>query len=248
MEQDLILLEVLKQVNLKEKQAKVYLALLELGKGGAGDIAKLTELKRSIIYVVLENLINQGYVNEVLHQKIKTYQAIQPTVILQQLKKASKNLLEMLPVFKSLSNQGKYRPKIHYIENKKGILNIFEEMNWAKDALFITSYIRLQKHFPGLIKKWLKDFKKGNYKLKARHLIPKHPKNIETARKFKRANQQVKTLSKLKDVNMDFTIYDNKLAITSLEEKPFMVLIESESLVSSLKSLFEIIWQVANKL
>ncbi|MCK9379327.1 MAG: hypothetical protein M0P97_04265 [Candidatus Moranbacteria bacterium] len=47
---------------------------------------------------------------------------------------------------------------------------------------------------------------------------------------------------------MDFTIYDNKLAITSLEENPFIVVIESDELVRSMKPLFELAWEKGKSL
>jgi len=47
---------------------------------------------------------------------------------------------------------------------------------------------------------------------------------------------------------MDFTIYDNKLAITSLGETPFIVIIESNELVSSMKPIFELAWNNGKEL
>ena len=42
---------------------------------------------------------------------------------------------------------------------------------------------------------------------------------------------------------MDFAIFGNKLVITSLGEKPFIVVFESEELVKSMLPIFEIAWQ-----
>jgi sugar-specific transcriptional regulator TrmB len=46
----------LKELGLTEKQAKIYLALVEIGKGTAYAIAKQAKLKRPITYVILEEL------------------------------------------------------------------------------------------------------------------------------------------------------------------------------------------------
>lgn len=236
------LLKLLETTGFTEKEARVYLALLELGKGDVTDIAKTAELKRSIIYVLLEGLIKRGYVSEIPNQKINTYQAIDPSVILNQLKTATKNFSEMLPMFRTLHNKGENRPKITYHETLEGIWNTYEEMNHIEDPLFITSYERIERHFPNAIETWLKNYRKKLYCLKGRHLMPANPKELILGKKLKEVNQQVRVLDNLNNINMDFTIFGKKIAITSLEEKPFIVIIESEELIKSMKPIFEIAW------
>lgn len=236
------LIKLLEQAGFTEKESKVYLALLELGQGDVSDIAKIAELKRPIIYVILESLIKRGYASEIPNKKINTYQVIDPTVILNQLKTVAKNFSEMLPFFRTLHNKGKKRPKITYHETMEGIWNTYEEMNQAKDAFFISSYERIEKYFPGSIDKWVEYCKKGLITLKGKHLVPNNKFDLEVMKKFSEIGQSARYLPEIKDFNMDFTIYGNKLAITSLEEEPFIVIIESESLVNSILPIFEIAW------
>lgn len=239
---DIDLIKLLEQAGFTEKEARVYLALLELGQADVSDIAKKSELKRSIIYVLLEGLIKRGYVSEVLNKKINTYQAIDPSVILSQLKSIAKNFSEMLPIFRTLHNKGENRPKITYHETKEGIWNTYQEINQSKEALFISSYERITKHFPGVIEEWITLYQKGLIPLKGKHLIANNAFDLEVMRKFKMIGQETKYLPEINDFNMDLTIYGNKLAITSLEEKPFVVIIESEGLVKSMRPIFEIAW------
>jgi HTH-type transcriptional regulator, sugar sensing transcriptional regulator len=240
---DTDLLKLLESSGFTEKEARVYLALLELGKGDVSDIAKSSELKRSIIYVLLEGLIKRGYVSELPNQKINTYQAIDPSVILSQLKTTTKNFSEMLPMLRTLHNKGENRPKITYHETKEGIWNTYQEMNQSKEAFFISSYQRLEKIFPGSIEEWIGLYKKGIIPLQARHLVANNEFDLKVMRKFSEADQKVRYLPEIKEFNMDFTIFKNKLAITSLEDEPFIVVIESEELVRSMKPIFEIAWK-----
>lgn len=240
--------ELLETTGFTGKEARVYLALLELGQGDVTDIAKIAELKRPIVYVLLEGLIKRGYVSELPNKKINTYQAIDPSVILNQLKTATKNFSEMLPIFRTLRNKGENRPKITYHETKEGIWNTYEEMNHIEAPLFITSYERIEKHFPNAIETWLKNYQKKLYCLKGRHLVPNNPRELEIGKKLKEVDQQVRILEDLKNINMDFTIFGKKIAITSLEEKPFIVIIESEELVRSMKPIFEIAWRQGKQL
>lgn len=241
MDKDLI--QLLEKTGFTQKEAQVYLALLELGQGNVTDISKLTKLKRSIIYVILEGLIKRGYSSELPERKINTYRATDPASILTQLRGVTKNFAEMLPILRTLGSKGGKKPKIKYYDTKEGILNIWDgEMNYAKEAFFISSYQRIEDFFPGKIAEWTEKARKGIIETGFRHLISDSNYEIELAKKFFIIGQHVRILPQLKESFMDFTIYDNKLAITSLEENPFIVVIESEELVKSMKPLFEIAW------
>lgn len=241
MENELITL--LKKVGFTQKEAQVYLALLELGQGDASEISKKAGLKRTIIYVIIDELIEKGYATKLPNKKINTYQTIDPSVILTQIKLVSKNLAEMVPYLRSLQNKSDLTPKIHFIDNKEGILKIYEEMNSYKNQFFISSYSRIEEIFPKIFKRWLEGYKNGNYNFIARHLIPDNQNEIEFGKKLFEVKQRVRTSKNLSEIKMDFTIYGDKLAITSLEEKPFMVVIQSQSLVNSILPIFEIAWK-----
>jgi sugar-specific transcriptional regulator TrmB len=241
MDQDLV--KIIEDAGFTDKEARVYLGLLELGQGTVYQIAKSTDLKRPIIYVILESLEKRGYVSILPNKKANTYQAIDPSAILNRLKIVTKNFSEMMPMLQTLHNRADNRPKITYIENKEGIWNIYEEMNKIKDSLFITSYVRIEKHFPGAVKKWIDGYKKGIYKVHGRHVVPDNEAEITHAKNLSVIDQKIRVLSDLDNSNMDFSIFEKKVSITSLEEKPFMVVMESEELAKSMKMVFEVMWR-----
>lgn len=236
------LLKLVEQAGFTEKEARVYLALLELGQGDVSDIAKIAELKRSIIYVILEGLIKRGYASEVPNKKINTYQAADPSVIVAQLKSVTKNFLEMLPFLQTLGGKNKKRPKMTYYETKEGIWKVYEEIGQAKDPFYITSYSFIEKAFPGSVEKWIKEDEKTAL-ADGYHLVPNNPDDIEIGKKFSKANQRVRIIESVENLQMDFTIFENKLAITSLADSPFVVVIESEDLINSMRPIFEIAWR-----
>lgn len=234
---------LLEQSGFTEKEAQVYLALLELGEGNVADISRITELKRPIIYVILEGLIKRGYASELPNKKVNAYQASDPGMILRKIQDTAKNFSEMLPIFRTLRNRGKKRPKISYFETKDGIWSVYEEMSRSTNPFFITSYASIKKFFPNAIDKWIEEDIKGGSIADGYHLIPDDEENIKIGKEFKKANQRVRVLDNLKNSKMDYTIFGNKLAITSLEDEPFIVVIESEELVKSMRPIFEIAWE-----
>ncbi len=50
----------LQEVGLQEKEAKVYIAMLELGRATAQDIARKAEVNRATTYFVIDNLMKKG--------------------------------------------------------------------------------------------------------------------------------------------------------------------------------------------
>jgi HTH-type transcriptional regulator, sugar sensing transcriptional regulator len=237
------LLKLIESAGFTDKEARIYLALLELGQGDVTDIAKISNLKRAIIYVILEGLIKRGYVSQFPDRKINTYRAVDPAIILSQLKITTKNFSEMLPFMQTLANKGKKKPKISFFETKDAIWSVYQQMSNAKEYFFITSYTDIKKHFPKAIEEWVKDYKLKKVKPNTRHLISNNQNEKEIAKIFMETGQEVRFLPETKNFNMDFTIFENKLAITSFKENPFMLLIESEVLIKSMMLFFELAWE-----
>lgn len=57
---DINLAKIFENIGFDQKESKTYLALLELGQGTATKISKQAQLKRAIIYHVLERLKKKG--------------------------------------------------------------------------------------------------------------------------------------------------------------------------------------------
>lgn len=68
---------------LTEGESKVYLALLELGSSTTGPIVKKSGVAGSIIYQLLERLIEKGLVSFIIKNKTKYYQAGDPHKIIE---------------------------------------------------------------------------------------------------------------------------------------------------------------------
>ena len=244
---DSSLVKLLEQSGFTDKEASVYLALLSLGQGTVRSIARLTELKRPIIYIILEGLIKRGYASELPDKKINTYQALDPQIIGKQLERSAKEFMEMLPILRTLGSKGK-KPKISYIDNSDGIWKIYEEFNYQKEGYFFSSYAAIEKNFPGGVEQWLNNYRRGRYPIIGRHLLPDNPAEIKFGLEFAKVKQNVKVLPKVAAFSMDFTLCGNKLALTSFEDETFMVLIESEALAKSMTPFFETVWQAGTEI
>ena len=59
----------LQKIGLSEKEAKVYLAAMELGQAPVQKIAQKAKVNRATTYVILEGLQKKGVITTVDHEK-----------------------------------------------------------------------------------------------------------------------------------------------------------------------------------
>lgn len=85
-------MEVLKKAGLTEGEVKVYLALINNGESTIGQILKNSRVTKSIIYSILDKLIEKGLVSFVLKNDIKHFQAAPPSTLLEYLDKKGKEI------------------------------------------------------------------------------------------------------------------------------------------------------------
>lgn len=84
----------LKESGLTDGEIKVYLALLELGSSTTGPIVDKSGISRSIIYQILQKLMQKGIVSSVIKEKTAYFQASDPNKILEYIDRRQKEIDE----------------------------------------------------------------------------------------------------------------------------------------------------------
>lgn len=82
----------LKEAGLTDGEIKVYLSLLRLGSVTTGLIIEYSKISRSIVYHILDKLIEKGLVSYIIKNKTKYYQAAQPNKILDYIKEREEKI------------------------------------------------------------------------------------------------------------------------------------------------------------
>ena len=120
--------QTLTALNFTDKESRVYLALLDLGKGTASQIARRAGLNRSTAYVILDILDSKGLANMLGKEPKQEYMAESPKKILDYFKNKiegdKKNLSraeKILPELESLHNKTD-RPKVKFYEGEKNLI------------------------------------------------------------------------------------------------------------------------------
>ena len=121
------LLITLQNYWLWEKEAKIYLTVLELWNSIASTIARRAEIKRVTAYSILKDLQRKGIVNETEKDWIKYYSVISPELLLSQLEQKYESFKDKIPEFMALAEKFGNKPKIQFFEWLEGIKKMYDD-------------------------------------------------------------------------------------------------------------------------
>jgi len=238
--------KVLQNLGLSEKEAQVYLALLELGKSTVVQIAKQAQIKRPTTYLVLDSLKQKGLVSEIPEKSRTLYAPESPEALEQTVKHALSDFHELLPVLKSSFSRGT-KPTIRYYDDKDVIENLYyNEIFPAKKLYFYgTSVKKINEIWPGMFEQWEgywwpKKKKSGHRVLE---IVDNDPEDIAYAKQCA-GKREVRIAPRGKTFLADSGIADNKIIITSFDPV-FAVVIESSQLADTYRALVELAWEAS---
>ena len=232
------------EFGLDEKEAQLYLALLELGEASVLNIARKSGLKRTSVYHLLESLKNRGFVGITSQKKKRYYFAQNPKKLESELEERQITLKKMMPELLSLANLIDKKPKIQFFEGVGGIKTVLEdELNagghdmcgWTTEGyLDVIGEDYFTNHF---------NPKRIERKIYFRFITPigEHYRNLMPL--------SIKNLWKIKQLDFkelnletDIILYgQSKISIISYAEK-IALIIESVKLYHTLKAIFESQW------
>lgn len=122
----------LKEAGLTDGEIKVYLALLELGSSTIGPILEKSRITKSIIYRILDRLIEKGLVSYITKEKTKYFQAATPNKLLdyvdtreQLLEANKKKIQDLLPELMLKQTLAK-KSEANMYEGFKGLMTAYE--------------------------------------------------------------------------------------------------------------------------
>jgi len=241
------LIQSLKNIGLNEKEAKIYLSLLELSRASAYQIAKNSGLKRPTVYVILEELVNKGVVRKIPGQKIINYSPTNPEELLAIIQSKIDSAQKALPELKALG-RGRLRKKVYvsYYEGLSGIKEMYSKLcENMKDKEYVAFYAH-GKNTPRELLEYFDELNAEHKKfgIKRRGITVKHP----SLKKYLEKNNQKNYRIKLKTLTPDkynsqisIEIYKN---VTQIISHRYLqgILIENPDVAKVIKQIFELVW------
>jgi len=247
----------LQKIGLSEKEARVYLATLELGPKSAQEISRHTGINRATCYTILESLIDLGFISQIEGDRGKIFSAEDPSNILNLLesqekaiKKRKKEISTFVPDLMALYNKAGSKPRVRYLEGVNGIREIQKMIIESKTKMIreITCLDWAFKNFDPLD---FDDYRKEifhNQKIKVRGIIITKNHTLDYLPKDYDKLEEVRMVPPEKfEIPGEIAICDSFACIISHEGKPTEIIIEHEPMVKMMTTWFDLAWEGAEK-
>lgn len=247
----------LTDLGLSSKEAKIYLALLELGTASAQAIARRADIVRPTTYVILETLARKGLAAKATGPDAKKmlFTAEAPERLeayvrqqQQQLEQRRQGLARLLPELRSIHLRGEERPRVRLFEGKEGLRILQQEFVQvsSEPIIAMASEDELYELFPP------EEFDQTIRSLRvqagihSRYIYVTAKGPLYTPEDDRAALRESRYLPKDKaPIQASFAIHGPILSIVSLKNKIIGVLIEHADIAESFRALFEFVWKEA---
>ncbi len=241
-----MLIEELTELGLTKNEAKVYLALLELGPSTTGPLIKKSKLYRVMVYDTLEHLLQKGLVNYSLQRNRKVFQAENPQQILELLRNKeilAKSVVEQL---QKVQAEKPLEKGAFIYEGWKGIKaaqeNYFKEMKAGAggEYLMVGASRQLHKKLDVFFNYFHE--RRSKLKIPAKLLFNENNRQFGNLKK-KYSPVQVRYMPAKFITPSWVSMYKDMVLIGVAEEEPMAFFIKNKAVAESYRQYFYFMWE-----
>ncbi len=237
----------LQDIGLSDKEAVIYIALLQSDYSSPLELSRKTNIKRATVYVALKSLEAKGLVSEGRVGKKNRFQAAPPerleTFIAQKqltLTEKTNLLKDMVPQFKSIQKESGTKPVVKFLEGRDAVIVSYKEKysESKREQFKFSIYSRdLYDHFFTSSEVKELERKRIETKTKSRSVYTRAGGDLPEKPNFERIR-----IDEIKyPISCDIDIYGNEIKVNSLKNNIFSLYIQSRDLADTLKSLINYI-------
>ncbi|XLQ20569.1 MAG: TrmB family transcriptional regulator [Candidatus Moraniibacteriota bacterium] len=239
--------KALEDLGLSEKEAKVYLALLELGQASAYRVAQKSGVKKPTTYVLLDELRKKELVIKMPGDATQMFIAKSPEEFFASARYRVNNAIESLPeILSVMKKQNKVRTM--YFEGINGLKQaLWHEMKSNAGGELIGFYAKaenMSKELYDLTWKWAEDTKK--YDISLRGFVPTHDTVTDYRKADKKYNREMRPLP-YEDYSSETSLdvmNDFVRIIDLTADNPQAIIIENERMAKMVRQIFEMMWKL----
>lgn len=250
-----MLWQILANIGFTEKEAKVYVTLLELGSQPVSTIAKHAEINRTTCYLILDDLKKKGLVSSFDKASIKYFSASAPEGIKTYLNSKRKDidiqetfLNSNFDILKNIIEQRTVKPKVQFFEGLEGIKAVYMDTLKSTDGLLsfwaideipheLNEFI-FKEYIPERVKK----------KIKIKVIAPDHPSSRKVFEKNKEQLREMAFFPKTLPLKIEINIYANKVAFMAYANEEYAgIIIDNPRISESMKTIHQLAWQFCSK-
>lgn len=233
--------------------ADCYLAILDLKRARARDVAKATGLHRTILYKPLESLTQHGLITEQIENGVRTYLPLHPDFLRNLMAERTKLVDQAIPDLVQRFSTGKAVsiPKFRFHGDLDGIRSVLEDILRSPSKFYrVIGAFNDEAFLLALGDHYLEDWTKRRIAAGVHHQTLRPPlkeSQKDIAPMMYQSNK--KYLREVRFANLPLTtpiliyLYDEKVAFVSGRMGSFYASVqESKDLFVTLNSVFDLLW------
>lgn len=236
------LINILENIGLSSKEAKVYLACIESGTAAVSKIAKLAKINRITTYDILDKLKKRGLVSFYSKNKIRYFTGTKPDIIVEDFERRASDFKNALPKFKEIMGEGE-GSRVRYFEGAEGVKSAYYESLLSGDEILsFSNHMGLLRFWPEYEKDYMKKRAKKELYFRSIRVDDRKPEII------RKEDGQYYMESRIMPeaffvFDSEILVYDDNVAVFSLGEEMRGVIYESRQMALSFHVIFEMAWQ-----
>lgn len=233
----------LEEIGLSDKEAKVYLALIEVDDDSVLNLARRTGINRTTIYPILQTLVRKGLASET-QTGVKTHYRAEPPERLEsvlerrkiEIDEQVKRLADIVPQLRS-QMRGDSRPVVKYYEGKQGVLSALDDFFGDGPADGETMHMIYNRD---LLEKRFTGDELERYK-KVRLSTGLRTRAIYSASRVLPSDEMSNRRRLPEGVRIDaeIAVYRNRVRIITLGERVSSLLIEHPDIADTVRSVID---------
>ena len=240
----------LQNFGVSSKEARVYLAALELGEASPKQLAAQAGIVRTTLYEMLPRLFRKNLLNTVIKGKRRYLVPESPERLLAQRQADLYTLKQAQPEFLALFNKIKEKPKVYFFEGPEGIKKIYEDI--LENKRNVRAFVGTDNIDEKLLRYLLEDYEPRRIEgqIFVRNITNENinlEKIMPTGEESLRENR---IISRRKyPISLEIVIYGDKVGYLTIQKtsKSIALLVENKEIADSMKSIFELCWRTAKK-
>jgi sugar-specific transcriptional regulator TrmB len=249
MKQNNLILQKLQDIGLSEAESRLYLVGLELGPITILNLSKVSEIKRTTIYGMIDGLVAKGIFEIQIDGWKKLYTASSPQNLQSLIQKNYQNLLTIIPQLESIN--AKEKEEI-YLKTHSGsdnlanlYLKILNQLEPNSEYLIIGNTNLFENVLPDFAQEFFleraKTCKARNITIKA--LFVDNTESREQQRQQNKLNIQIKLLPKGTKLNTNYVITNNIAVFHQTIDFGNAFETNNPYIIETQRELFELLWK-----
>ena len=241
--------KLLSRFGLSPTAARVYLALLELGKGTADTIAKRSKSYKANVYDALEKLQEVGLSSYLYEENRKIFIPTNPQKIpsllddLEEKKKEEftelrQEIFTFMPLLQAKYGEVKEKELFEVYRGRKAYKALITEILQEKPKVWKGfGNLQVQESFPVEFQKWFKNIEICLFSTKTKEVIQRAKEASETTK------VEIKWLPKEIYMPIVWVVFGQNVLIILYQPDIVIMRIKSDQIVKTFSSQFEYFWK-----